>query len=280
MLIGSMLGGEENPDDDADALYPLTAEETELLQRLEHHLVRHLDRENDPKFDRVRQVLEEEFEGRSWLERGILIFSQFYDSAFALCEYLAQHTEEPIGLYANSSVSKLFEGGKIHSIDRELLKEKVTQGRLKLLVGTDAASTGLNLQRLGCLINLDLPWNPTVLEQRKGRVQRGTVAKRIPFYNMRYDKGVEQKLFQTLSGRIQEITAIFGTIPDFIVDRWVEDMLQDKEWDENTVLTIITDQEQNPFTIKETLESLDADWDSTAEVLNQIDAFQELLYGW
>jgi superfamily II DNA/RNA helicase len=188
--------------------------------------------------------------------------------------------EEPLGLYANSSASKLFEGGKIHSIDRELLKEKVTQGRLKLLVGTDAASTGLNLQRLGCLINLDLPWNPTVLEQRKGRVQRGTIAKRIPFYNMRYDKGVEQKLFQTLSGRIQEITAIFGTIPDFIVDRWVEDMLQDKEWDENTVLTIITDQQQNPFTIKETLESLDADWDSTAEVLNQIDAFQELLYSW
>ena len=35
-------------------------------------------------------------------------------------------------------------------------------------------------------------------------------------------------------------------------------MLQDKEWDENTVLTIITDQQQNPFTIKETLESLDA----------------------
>jgi superfamily II DNA/RNA helicase len=183
-------------------------------------------------------------------------------------------------LYANSSASKLFEGGKIQNIDRELLKEKVTQGRLKLLVGTDAASTGLNLQRLGCLINLDLPWNPTVLEQRKGRVQRGTIAKRIPFYNLRYDKGVEQQLFQTLSGRIQEITAIFGTIPDFIVDQWVEDMLQEKEWDENTVLTIITDQQQNPFTIKEILESLDADWDSTAEVLNQIDAFQELLYGW
>jgi hypothetical protein len=97
---------------------------------------------------------------------------------------------------------------------------------------------------------------------------------------MRYDTGVEQQLFQTLSGRLQEITAIFGIIPDFIVDRWVEDMLQDKAWDENTVLTIITDQQQNPFTIKETLESLDADWDSTAEVLNQIDAFQELLYSW
>ena len=119
-----------------------------------------------------------------------------------------------------------------------------------------------------------------MLEQRKGRVQRGTIAKRVPFYNMRYAEGVEQKLFQTLSRRIQEITAIFGTIPDFIVDRWVEDMLQDKEWNENTVLTITTDQQQNPFTIKETMESLDADWDGTAEVLNQIDAFRELLCGW
>ena len=152
---------------------------------------------------------------------------------------------EPIGLYANSSSSKLFEGGKVHSVERELLKEKVTQGRLKLLIGTDAASTGLNLQRLGGLINLDLPWNPTLLEQRKGRVQRGTVAKRIPFYNMRYNKGAEQKLFETLSGRIQEITAIFGTVPDFIVDRWVEDMLENKQWDERTLLMVISDQRKS-----------------------------------
>ena len=149
-------------------------------------------------------MLNLEFDGQNWIERGVLIFSQFYDSAYALAEYLQKHFDEPIGLYANSSASKLFEGGQVQSVDRELLKEKVTQGRLKLLIGTDAASTGLNLQRLGCLINLDLPWNPTILEQRKGRVQRGTLAKRIPFYNMRYDKGAEQKLFETLYARIQE----------------------------------------------------------------------------
>ncbi len=55
------------------------------------------------------------------------------------------------------------------------------------------------------------------------------MAKRIPYYNMRYDKGAEMKLFETLSGRIQEITHIFGSIPDFIVDQWVTDMLNDKE---------------------------------------------------
>lgn len=280
MLKGGGLEEEEDPNEDAESIYPLTQEEMGLLQRLEEHLARHLEREDDPKFDRVRQVLFGKFEDVSWLDRGVLIFSQFYDSAYALCEYLSQHVEEPIGLYANSSASKLFENGEVHSVERGLLKEKVTNGRLKLLVGTDAASTGLNLQRLGCLINLDLPWNPTVLEQRKGRVQRGTIAKRIPFYNMRYDKGVEQRLFQTLSGRIQEITAIFGTIPDFIVDQWVQDMLDDKEWDENTVLTVIADQQENPFSLKETTESLEEDWDAAEEVLNETTAFRELLDGW
>ncbi len=131
-----------------------------------------------------------------------------------------------------------------------------------------------------CAAILSRPESPTLLEQRKGRVQRGPLAKRIPFYNMRYDNGAEQKLFQTLSGRIQEITAIFGTIPDFIVDQWVTDMLDDKEWDENTILTVIAEREQNPFTLKETIESLDADWDSTAEVLNQADAMRMLLSMW
>jgi superfamily II DNA/RNA helicase len=242
--------------------------------------LRHLEREADPKFERVLDVLNNDFENQSWLNRGVLIFSQYYDSAYALADYLAKHIEEPIGLYANSSASKLFEGGKIHSIKRELLTEKVTQGRLKILIGTDAASTGLNLQRLGCLINLDLPWNPTLLEQRKGRVQRGTIAKRIPFYNMRYDKGAEQQLFAVLSSRIQEITSIFGTIPDFIVDLWVDDMLDNKKWDDNTLLTVISDRRQNPFMLKETTESLDADWDGTTEVLNSTDAYQELLYPW
>ncbi|MBK5939332.1 hypothetical protein CCR96_08700 [Halochromatium roseum] len=280
MLAGKRPDEEEDPDEEADSIYPLTEGEKEALGRLRDHLLRHLKREDDPKFERVREVLNLTFDGLKWVDRGVLIFSQFYDSAYALAEYLLQHFDEPIGLYANSSASKLFEGGKIQSIDRTLLKEKVTLGRLKLLIGTDAASTGLNLQRLGCLINLDLPWNPTILEQRKGRVQRGTLAKRIPFYNMRYDKGAEQKLFDSLSGRIQEITTIFGTVPDFIVDQWVTDMLEDKAWDENSILNIIAEREENPFTVKETIESLETDWESTAEVLNRHVAFRELLTGW
>jgi len=81
-------------------------------------------------------------------------------------------------------------------------------------------------------------------------------------------------------GRLQEITAIFGIIPDFIVDQWVKDMLDDREWDNNTVLKVIADRKDNPFTLKETTESLSADWDGTAEVLNQAVVMREFIGGW
>jgi hypothetical protein len=121
MLLGRLLDIEDDPDDDAQSIYPLAESEKVLLKRLEEHVARHLDREDDPKFERVREVLALDFEGRTWLDRGVLIFSQFYDSAYALAEYLVKHIEEPIGLYTNSSASKLIDGGKIHSVNRDLL---------------------------------------------------------------------------------------------------------------------------------------------------------------
>ena len=71
-------------------------------------------------------------------------------------------------------------------------QKRITTGELRLVIGTDAASEGLNLQRLGSLINLDLPWNPTRLEQRKGRIQRiGQLRPEVLIYNMRYRGPVE-----------------------------------------------------------------------------------------
>jgi SNF2 family DNA or RNA helicase len=58
--------------------------------------------------------------------------------------------------------------------------------KVKKLVDTDASSEGLNLQTLGFLVNFYLPWNPTRLEQRKGRIQRiGQVYDKY-IYNLRY----------------------------------------------------------------------------------------------
>lgn len=280
MLEDREIEDEEGLNEEGDSIYPLTPEEREMLIHLRDHLNRQLQSEGDPKFDRVLEVLRSDFEGDTWLDRGVLIFSQYYDSALALCQFLAPKLELPIGLYGNSSSSKNFENGKVQAIDRDILKEKIRVGALKVLVGTDAASTGLNLQRLGSLINLDLPWNPTTLEQRKGRVQRGTISKRIPFCNLRYDEGVEQRLFNVLTGRIRAITDIFGTIPDFITDNWVTAMLEHRALTENDLVQMVTGEARSPFTVKETYEYLDEEWETTAEVLNSKEAISVFLQSW
>lgn len=76
--------------------------------------------------------------------------------------------EERIGIYSGESRSGVMHQGLFQRLAREEIKQMVCRGELCLIIGTDAASEGLNLQRLGTLINLDLPWNPTRLEQRKG----------------------------------------------------------------------------------------------------------------
>ncbi len=101
--------------------------------------------------------------------------------------------------------------------------QMVRRGELRLLLGTDAASEGLNLQRLGTLINLDLPWNPTRLEQRKGRIQRiGQLRDTVYVYNMRYKGSVEDRVHELLSERLAAIHQMFGQIPDILEDVWIE----------------------------------------------------------
>jgi superfamily II DNA/RNA helicase len=90
--------------------------------------------------------------------------------------------------------------------DKEELKAMVKCRSLRVLVGTDSASEGLNLQALGSLINIDLPWNPTKLEQRKGRIQRiGQVYDIVYIYNMRYKDSVEDRVHSLLSTRLKNI---------------------------------------------------------------------------
>ncbi|ETR65432.1 MAG: hypothetical protein OMM_14261 [Candidatus Magnetoglobus multicellularis str. Araruama] len=81
----------------------------------------------------------------------------------------------------------------------------------------------MNLQRLGSLINLDLPWNPTRLEQRKGRIQRiGQIRDEVDVYNMRYRGSVEDRVHELLSERLEDIYALFGQIPDVLEDVWID----------------------------------------------------------
>ena len=138
---------------------------------------------------------------------------------------------------------------------------------MKILLGTDAASEGLNLQKLGTLINIDLPWNPTRLEQRKGRIQRiGQVHKEVWIANLRYKDSVEDKVHQVLADRLEAIHNLFGQIPDTLEDVWVKIALEDKEA-ARRLINRATDGTQNPFDAKYSRVK-DEDWESCSKVLN------------
>jgi superfamily II DNA/RNA helicase len=66
----------------------------------------------------------------------------------------------------------MFRDNDFASVEREKIKKAIKKREIRLVVATDAACEGLNLQTLGTLINVDLPWNPSRLEQRLGRIKR------------------------------------------------------------------------------------------------------------
>ncbi len=65
----------------------------------------------------------------------------------------------------------------------------------RILFSSDAGGVGLNLQRAAnCVINLELPWNPAVLEQRIGRIYRLGQKKPIDVYNLVSEQGIESRI--------------------------------------------------------------------------------------
>ena len=96
---------------------------------------------------------------------------------------------------------------------------------MRVVCATDAACEGLNLQTLGTLINVDLPWNPSRLEQRIGRIKRyGQQRREVDMANLVYAGTIDEKVYQRLSERMQDRYDILGSLPDTIEDDWIEDI--------------------------------------------------------
>lgn len=269
--------GESDADDEEDdeeeataTMYPLSTDEQILLKRCLACL--EANRESDPKFHNVKEKLIDD----GWLADGCIIFSQYFDSIDCLATHLAKLLpNEPIGIYAGNKRSSILNGARRQPCDRERIKNMVRQGEIRLVLGTDAASEGLNLQRLGSLINLDLPWNPTRLEQRKGRIQRiGQTRSIIRIYNMRYRGSVEDQVHNALSSRLEDIYTLFGQIPDTLKDVWINTALGEKQLNLDSYFQMV-----NPFDEKYAKVEC-VDWDSCTKVLSRKAIEDTLRQGW
>lgn len=213
-------GAEHEEDEEQEADIKVeTSEEIEVLQRL---IVRLERLQVDPKMEAVVHFLDKE----KWLELGVIIFSQYYDTAKWLADSLAaRYPEEAVGLYAGAGRSRLYQRGDSVSVERETLKRMVAEHQIRVMVATDAACEGLNLQTLGTLINVDLPWNPTRLEQRIGRIKRfGQRRETVDMLNLVFEQTVDEKIYERLSERMKNRYDLFGSLPDTIKDEWIDDI--------------------------------------------------------
>jgi hypothetical protein len=130
-----------------------------------------------------------------------LVFTGYADTMEYLRNYL-------VGAFDGSVASYSGEGGAVRcgSTWTTVSKEKVTKalenGAIKVLVCTDAASEGLNLQAAGAVVNFDLPWNPSKVEQRIGRVDRiGQLQEVLPIVNLYLQNSIDARVYRALASR-------------------------------------------------------------------------------
>jgi superfamily II DNA or RNA helicase len=232
----------------------------------------------DPKLNAVKHYLTQE----NWVQHGCIIFSQYYDTAAWVAENLATlFPNQLIGLYAGADKSALFRGPTDPTRQkRETLKKMVEDKAISIMVATDAACEGLNLQRLGTLINIDLPWNPTRLEQRIGRIKRfGQTRPTVDMLNLVYQDSVDETIYERLSERMRDRFDLFGSLPDTIEDTWIENI---ETLDEKLDEYIHTQKRVNGFDIRynASLDAEEDEWRNCARVLSRRSIDNLMRNGW
>ena len=132
-----------------------------------------------------------------------IVFTRRLDTLDLICE----------GLAAKGIRAATIRGSGEATNQKSIKAFKSDPPQANVLVSTDAGAVGLNLQVCNVVINYDLPWNPMVLEQRIGRVQRlGSCFQHIEVLNLTVKDSVEDHIVARLLSKLQLISATIGDI--------------------------------------------------------------------
>ncbi len=135
--------------------------------------------------------------------RKLIVFSEHKDTL----DYVAERIESELG--RPEAVVRIHGGIKRH--DRRAVQDRFrVDPTVRVLVATDAAGEGVNLQVANMVVNYDLPWNPNRIEQRFGRVHR--IGQQLPchLWNLVAFKTREGRVFEKLFAKIEEQRGVYG----------------------------------------------------------------------
>ena len=142
-----------------------------------------------------------------------VIFTKYFDTLENIRYYFRRSPDMRVGVYSGKQTSYYdIDQHKDVNVTREEVKKLFLNGEIDVLLCTDAAAEGLNLQTADMLINFDMGWNPMKLEQRIGRIDRiGQKYERIYVLNMCYQGSVEETVYDRLWTRLQDAFSAIGT---------------------------------------------------------------------
>lgn len=139
----------------------------------------------DVKIDELMNILQSVFEGG---DAKVVIFSEWE----RMTRLVAMELDRK-GIrfeYLNGSIPAKKRG--------ELVNNFTTLPESRVFISTDAGSTGLNLQVASILVNMDLPWNPAVLEQRVARIYRLGQENPVQIINLVSKNSIEEGMIEKL----------------------------------------------------------------------------------
>ncbi|MEG4582720.1 helicase-related protein [Microcoleus sp. MON1_C5] len=206
----------------------------EEIKYLEDLLYQFENTGEDSKLSHFITILRQELIQRE----SAIVFTQYTDTMDYLRTALQQLYGAQIACYSGRG-GELYQNGEWRTFPKEQIKTQFRQGIIKILLCTESASEGLNLQTCGVLINYDMPWNPMRVEQRIGRLDRiGQIYDTVRIHNFYYDGTVEAKVYKKLRDRIDAFQTVVGNLQPILarVPTFIERAVMSADPEEEGVL--------------------------------------------
>jgi superfamily II DNA or RNA helicase len=144
---------------------------------------------------------------------SVLVFTQYADTMDCLRDKLRHVYGGQVACYSGRGGERWDGQAWVHASKEAVKTAFRDRQEIKILLCTEAASEGLNLQTCGVLINYDMPWNPMRVEQRIGRIDRiGQTYPRVGVLNYFYNGTVEADIYRRLDDRISSFENVVGEL--------------------------------------------------------------------
>ncbi|MCO5106227.1 MAG: DISARM system SNF2-like helicase DrmD [Burkholderiaceae bacterium] len=182
---------------------------------------------SDARFQRLSELIGQRLRNADeWVDDERLIIFTEYKTTL---DYIVQRCASEFSA-SEGRIAVLY--GGMQEAEREAVKAAFNdpQSPVRVLVATDAASEGLNLQHTArLLLHFDIPWNPSRLEQRNGRIDRHGQARDVTVFHFASDDDADLRFVSRVIGKVNDIREDLGSVAELFNAAFQRRMLELQE---------------------------------------------------